>query len=241
MADPMYSGSGSSSSGITTLLMVVAVVAVAVAGFNVYQVAQKSTTGFASSDRGNVTFEIESQIHIIFTNNLINWSTGYVNTTGPSPCTTGVEAQLSTDPAGQASSPSGTFCSVSWIPVLQGLTLQSDSNQDIRVNLTSDQNATTLIDGVGNNFGSNLQWKVSNNKSDTCNINGTGLAPTTYTEIALNGNVTICDSMNWGPSNDALDIDFLVNISSSASVLGERKAIITATAERSDFQYAPRS
>lgn len=232
MVDGNYSGSGSSSGSVTTLLMVVAVIAVAVAAFNVYRVAQTSATGFASSDRGNVTFEIESQIHIIFTNNLINWSTGFVDTDGtPSLCIPGVEAQLSTDPTGEASSPTGIFCGVNWIPVLQGLTLQSASNQDILVNLTSNQNALNLIDG-GTSFGSSFQWKVSNNKTNTCNIDGTGLAPTTYTEIVQNGNVTICNSMNWGPGNNALDIDFLVNISSSASVTGERRAIITATAER---------
>ena len=219
----------------TNVLMVVAVIAVAVAVFGTIMNFVNVQTGFASSDLGNVSFQIESKIEIFFTNNIINWSTGYVDIDGtPAVCVAGVEAQLATDPIGAAaaSSPTGlSTCVVNWQSQLQGLTLRSDSNQDIRVNLTSDQNALNLIDG-GASFGSNFMWKVSNNETSTCNSDGTGLQPTTYTEIVQGANVTICESMNWDFPNDALDIDFLVNISSSASVLGERKAIITALAER---------
>lgn len=220
--------------GSSNVLMVIAVVAVAVATFgfvfNILGVGQ--STGFASNDGGNVTFEIESSVHINFTNNIINWSTGYVNTSGPAPCLPNVEAQLATYTVGEASDPSGIFCGVNWQPQLQGLTLQSDSNQDIRVNLSSNQNATTLIDGAGNNFGSNFRWRVSNNESGACNDGAYQPQPATYSEIVINTNVTICDSLNWGPTNDSLDIDFLLNISDQASLLGYQTAVITALAER---------
>jgi len=225
----------------TNLLMVVAVLAVLASGIGVVMsLVALPSAGYASSDLGNVTFEIESLISVQFTNNLINWSTGYVNTTGPSPCVNGVEAQLATDVTGEGApagtgvnGPIGVFCGIGWQPQLQGLTLASLSNQDINVTLTSDSNAITLIDGVGNNFGSNFRWKVSDNKTSTCN---SAFNPLSYSEIVQGQNVIACDSMNFENTHNAFDIDFYVNISDQAAQIGYQKAVITATAERSDTQ-----
>jgi hypothetical protein len=229
----------SDSNRITTLLMIVAVVAVGISAFNVFNTLQLKSAGYASSDRGNVTFEILSNINVIFNNSIINWSIGYVNTT--SPCPSPVEAQLTTNATGpgmRALPATGIYCGVGWIPQLTGLTLQSDSNVDIKVNISSNQNALNLIDG-GNNYApyaSNFQWKVFNNETNSCNTTIGAIGPLTYTEIVAGQNVTLCDVLNWGNNNDIITIDFLLNISSSTSVLGERKAIITASAERSTLQ-----
>lgn len=227
-----------SSSG-TNVLMIVAVVAVAVSLIGVFSQFSTQHTGYA--EFGNVTFQIESVIAINFTNSLINWSTGYVNTTGPAPCTGGgsFEAVLSTDTSKTGSFGSPVFCGVNWQQQNQGLTLQSDSNSDINVTLTSDIDANALIDG-GLSLGSNFRWVVSNNETGTCNTAGAGheigLNPTTYTEIIQDAEVVVCDSMNYDQGANALDIDFELNISEASTVVGEREATITATAEKSFVQ-----
>ena len=225
----------------TKFLTVVAILAVVLSAVNVVRVADLRSAGYASSrEYGNVTFEIESRILITFTNNLVNWSTGYVDTDGtPTECGPGVEAQLATNTTNGssgnllASNPSGSKCGISWIPRLQGLTLRSDSNQDIVVTLNSDQNALNLIDGgvtIPTNK-SEFQWMVQNNATGTT-CEGR-MYPLNYTDIVAGTNVTICNDMDWADGvSDTLDIDFLVNISSYATVLGERRAVITATAER---------
>lgn len=224
----------------TNMLIVVAVLAVLASAFGVVMslTVLPGSTGYAASDAsdiGNVTFEIESLIIVQFTNNIINWSTGYVNTSGISPCVGGgsFEAVLSTDIAAPGSFGSTIFCGVNWVPQTQGLTLESLSNQDINVTLTSDSNATTLIDGVGNNFNSNFRWVVSENETGSCN---SAPNPAAYTEILIGQDVVVCDSMNFDQGSKAIDIDFEVNISEKAAQLGYQKAVITATAIRSDNQ-----
>lgn len=231
---------------LTGVLMVVAVIAVVVSGINLINNVALSQTGRASTTPGNVTLEIQSIIDINFTNNIINWSSGYVDSDGtPTECTSISEAQLATNTvngsAGNslASNPSGIKCGVGWIPRLQGLTLQSDSNQDILVNITSNQNAFNLIDnGVALTPPSEFQWMVQENETGSCEAGATTgrLYPTNYTNVVQGVAITICNDFDWGPTTDALDIDFLVNISPQATVVGYRTAVMTATAERSATQ-----
>ncbi len=226
--------SGGNGSSVTKFLTVVAVLAVLASGIGFFStLSSLRSAGYASSDEGNVTFEIESKIDISFITNLINWSTGYVNTSGPAPCVAPVDAQLATDPTGlpeDGSSPPGIFCGVNWIPQLQGLTLQSDSNQDINISLSSTEDASTLLDGLGN-----FMWKFSDNETGTCQGNFDP-ALIVYTEIIAGSGVILCNQTDWNTGSDALDIDFLVNISDQASVQGEKTAVITATAIRSEVQ-----
>lgn len=207
------------SSGVTNILMVVAVIAVVISAFGLFASLDVfKGAGYATSDVGNVTFEIASNVDIAFTTNIINWTSGYINNVAP--C--GDWAILNSN---------GTnICAVNWRTVTQGLTLESRSSVDINVTLTSNRGINDLI-GLTSVPG--FMWKVDENESRTCNnVAGGWYGPTTYTEIVAGTPVKICESMNYGTSNNALDIDFQVNITKNAIVTDYRTAVITASAQR---------
>lgn len=214
------------SSGLTTTLMVVAVLAMVVSGVSVFLNLQKASTGFASNiGQGNVTLEIAQLIDINFSRNLINWSSGYVNVTPP--CVSGF-AYLNTN-----DSVNPTICGALWNPQTNGLILEGLSTLPIAINLSSNVNSTTLIDGVGNNYGSTFRWKVQEFNSAgvseplTCDAT---LAPIAYTDIVQGQSVRVCNQTNFQSDRDELRIDFWLNISQSAPAqTGYRTAVITAT------------
>lgn len=215
----------------TKALMGIAVIAVIASAVNLFTFLTVGTTGYASIDSGNVTLEIQSKIDINFTNRIINWSSGYVNNSGPAPCTVGVFATLDTN-----NSVNPIICGATpgWQPQTQGLVIQSDSNKDVTLNLTSTQNASSLID---NNLvlvpASTFKWRASDftvggDVAGAC----TGVAsPASYADIVANQQVTICNNFNWENTFDELEIDFQLNISPQAPPqAGYRTAVIQATA-----------
>jgi hypothetical protein len=211
-------GDSSESSSITGLLMVVAVVAVVASAIGLFASFDKfSGSGYASSDTGNVTFEIASNIDINFTRDIINWSSGYVNTTGPAPCD-------GTNQYAILNSNGTNYCAAGWATISQGLIIESLSSVDVNLTLTSNANITSLTSAPGQ-----FQWRVTDNESTSCTG---GPAPSTYTEIVAGVPTLVCNDLNWEPSTDSLEIDFLVNISKDAVVQQYRTATITAQAER---------
>ena len=206
----------------TNLLMVLAVVAVVASAVAVVYHLPTSQTGMASTTPGNVTLEIAQVLDINFTRQIINWSSGYVNTS----C--GTNAILDTN-----NTASPIICGSSWAPQTNGLILESLSSLPIAINLSSTANASTLIDG-GNNLGSTFRWKVQEfnfagvGEPLTCDAT---LAPTVYTDIQSTGQIRICNNTRYESDRDELRIDFQVNISQLAPALvGYRTAQITATA-----------
>ncbi len=212
------------TSGVTKVLMVVAVLAVITSVIGVFSTLNLKSSGFASSGQGNVTLEIQQVISLNFTNNLINWSSGFVNTS----CGTGLYAILDTN-----NSASPIICGTGWQTQNRGLILTTfGSTLPIAVNLTSNKNASLLLDN-GANFGSAFMWKLSEfnitDGSEPSTCDGT-LTPTSYTPIQTNQVVRVCNQTQFNPDKDELRIDFQLNVSNNAPAqTGYRTATITAT------------
>jgi len=210
------------SGGVTNVLMVVAVIAVVVSVFGVISTLNLRGSGFASSSPGNVTLEIQQVIELNFTRNLINWSSGFVNTS----C--GTSALLDTN-----NTVNPIICGQGWVPQTTGLILTTlGSSLPIAINLSSNQNASTLID-AGGSLSSAFRWKVQEYNITggaeplTCDAT---LTPLAYTDIVANQNVKICNQTQYAVDRNELRIDFQVKISQFAPAqTGYRTAIITAT------------
>ncbi len=215
---------------LTNALMVVAVLAVVVSAVNLFNNIALSASGRASSTPGNVSLEIQQLIDINFTRNNITWGAGYVNTSNSPFCSTYPTAILDTN-----NSADPILCGVGWNSVTQGLILQSDATLPIKINLTSSQDASTFF-GYTPPITSNFSWKVSefninNVFEDACDNTVGNLQPTSYTEIAANTSITICNKTYFAADQDELKIDFQVNLSKDAPpAVGYKSAIITATA-----------
>lgn len=204
----------------TKALMVIAVVAVVIAAVNVISIVSVGQTGFASTEIGNATLEIEGKASINFTNNLINWSTGSVDVEG------GYEnATLISN---------GTNIGhVGWLTVSTGLVLENDGNTDVTLNLSSDNSATA---GADNGFPGDdpdttdelFQWQL-NQIAEAGSCTGTGLQDTTWTNVAYPDSKEVCDDFNWDNANDEIEIDLLVRIPKGTPV-GAKVNVITATA-----------
>lgn len=215
MDEPAMGGGMSTGTKVTGVLMVVAVVAVAVAAFNFFTILAFKPTGHAT-DQGNATLEIESQIVINFTVDLIDWGIGYVNSSAS-------YAELNTE---------GLMTGTGWQTVTQGLVLESTSNENVTVNLSSDVNADEFIDGGFGTGLSTFEWKVSDNEANSCS---TGAQPSGYADVTTTDTV-ICSNLLFGaegtPEPNTLLIDLQLNITKSTATVGTKKAVLTATAEK---------
>ena len=215
-----FAPASSGSSGVTNALMVVAVLAVALSvvgiGITASKVSQL-TGNVGLTDQGNATLEIQGVASIEFTNNLINWSIGRVDTT----CGIGTFAVLNTNGTNVCSDATAP----SWNVVSQGLVVENIGNTDVSLELLSDQDAATFIGGI--NPVPLYQWAVSNNEAGSCA--GT-LSDTTYTDVATTAGHVVCDNFLSDAASDALEIDLLLRIPTEDVTPGQRVSTITATA-----------
>jgi hypothetical protein len=221
MVGEMTQSTGSSA---TKFLMVVAILAVAISLISfISNYASYRASGFASVDTGTANLTILSKIDINFTVWEVNWGTGYVNVTDGE-----VNATLNTE---------GVMEGTGWDHVTQGLVLESLSNQNVTINLTSSNDALGFID-TDSDHGSTYMWKITEEESGSCGSNGVpgsdlNSSLLTYKTVAnvatYPDGVIICDNFYWGQSANELLIDIEVNVSADA-LPGERGSIITATA-----------
>lgn len=212
---------------ITNVLMVIAVIAVVISGVNVLNtISLQSATGRAADTSGDVNLTIESQIHINFTTNVINWSTGYVGTLTD-------RTYLTSDGI--------MYNNMSFKNVSKGLVLESLSNQNISVNVTFLRNSVDFLDGgIARSPPSQFFWKVNQVYSDdpagylagesgTCGPTAGGLYPTSWTIVTTTPLIGVCPNMGWQSSADELEIDLAVNISNVAPP-GVKNNLLTAIA-----------
>jgi hypothetical protein len=185
------------------ILLVVAVIAVTMALFNlIIQFDNlREFTGFAT-DTGTANLTIVSQASIEFTTNIINWGSGAVDE-APTYATINSE---------------GTVTDGNWTTVSQGLTLQNDGNSNVSVTLTT-VTAANFIGGTSPTY----KLKVSNNQSNSCGSN----SMSSYTETTGSAQ-NACLNFGCDDDHDAIDIDVQLTIPEDA--VGEKGAVITATA-----------
>ena len=201
----------------TKTLTLVAIIAVALAAFNLIITMDKvgELTGYASDDEGNATLEIVESIDIRFDVNLIEWGSGYVNTT------LGTNATL--DTLGN----NARWVNQSGYPVTQGLVLENVGNVNASIDLSSSDNAATFIGGFVTP--PEFQWNITNNETGSCE-GGVLIADNVWADVSTSP-VTVCNKLLAGPlvgyDQNSLLIDLRILIPSDAG-LGTRTATITA-------------
>ena len=159
-------------------------------------------TGFATSPNATATLNISSTTSIKFTNAVIDWSNGTVNTSGGNTqcnVTTSGYGETYTGCIGFASTQPGDF------------TLENDGNQnaDIDINLT--QTPTNWIGGTN----ANTYVKVQAGSEDGC-TGGTYLNGGAETAIA-GAQLAACTNMSYQDSNDIINISVKAQIPSDAT------------------------
>jgi hypothetical protein len=218
---------------LTSFLMVIAVLAVVISAVNLFSNLALFSTGYASSDQGNVTLEIESKIDVNFTQRALNWSLGYVDPAQP-------YAYLTSTGILQNN--------ISWLNVSNGLVIESLSTQNITLNLSSNKDALNFLDNgqVVSPSPSNFSWRVNQVTTDdtgpgvlaqgepgTCSGLGQALNPTVYETIVQGVNRTVCGNMSYLTTSNSIEIDFALNISVGAPP-GPKNVTITATAQKAN-------
>lgn len=180
-------------------------------------------TGMGTTPTGNATLTVVTLSSINFTDNSVNWGTGYVNTSG------GYTTCKMNTTAGYA----GSSGCANFTQEITGMTLFNDGNTNITIQLVS--NVSAGVDFIG---GTNpvFQYNVSNNEAFSC-LNATGnenLWPFGNGSVGwLPVNITgagtiICPRLQYTDGNDSLRIHLLVEIPYDA-LSGAWGAMLTAT------------
>jgi hypothetical protein len=188
-------------------ILVVAVLAViaslAAAGFSYYSLSNGGVSGFASNtDSGTAQLSVTDVVEIEFTDSLIDWGAGRVDTNKTS-------ATLDTA--------AGTVVQGSWTPETTGLTLENKGNVQVNVTLSSAKVASVFIGGSSPSF------KL---KATSANCAATPLS--SYTEVGA-GATPICGGFNFVTGSNTLKVDAQVVVPKDA-VVGAKTDTLTAVA-----------
>lgn len=173
------------------------------------------TTGYASSDQGTATVYVNSTTDILFTIDSINWGEGYVNASVGAPLNCTLDSE-NTKSAG---------C-IRFTQNNVGLILLNDGNTYPAVRLYSNVNGTDMFGAQTTYGGSQLQYKVTNNETNSC----TSVPVSTYTDVnETNPGTLVCDALEYADANDTLRLDVWVNFN-YLTASGQKTATFTATA-----------
>jgi hypothetical protein len=210
---------------VTKALMAVAVLAVAIAAVNVITTITQigKVSGYYSSpiETGNATLIVQGTAAINFSNNFINWSTGYIisGATYAYLHTNYTAGQVSTYSSGGCIAPT---CGALWQNISSGLRLQNVGNNNVNITLISDKDAAAFIGGTGPVY----QWALNYDGNGTSCVSG--LIDTNYANVATGSVRTECGNFSYTPNN-LIQIDLLVGVPGN-SPAGSKVSIITATA-----------
>ena len=196
----------------TLALFLVAAIVVSLAGtiISLNKLGQVTTTGFAATDTGTATLQVNSTTSIFFSIDSINWGSGYVNGSYIN-CTMGSDNKRS-------------LGCVGFTTVAQGFVLENDGNKNVTVELVANATAAQFIEG-STGGGPEFLYNVSNNETDACDTP----APAALTAVNTSAPGTlICDIFHFIDA-DTMRIDVEINIPSD-SPPGVKIAEFTATA-----------
>jgi len=179
-------------------------------------------TGAATSPTAIARINITSRASINWTVNLVDFGTGYVNDSVQS-------CLLNTEGANAVSNCTG------FNTVTEGLRLINDGNRRVSVNLSSNVSAAQLLGGTSPLF----QWKLANNKTDSCgnigpggndcSINATALQyQGAYSDVST-APVEICPCFNYASSKNLFNVELQLLVPKD-SFYGLREATLTAVA-----------
>ena len=175
--------------------------------------SEQLLSGYSTSPNATARLNLSGTTSIIFRQDVIDWGTGFVNTSEAPSCnltTSGIPGHLFG---------CGNFTEFGQPGALE---LENDGNQLVNVTIQLDNTPETWI-GPGALAFINASENQSN-AEDAC-ASGLLTAQTAISTTPL----TLCDSLNYVFDRDALDIGLAIQIPSSAPP-GEKVVQIIATA-----------
>ena len=216
-----------------TLLIVLAIVAALLAAFNAYIALQQVSdlariTGYqiaGNRSTGNVTLSIPSNVQVLFTQNIINWSNGSVSSNA-------VNATLRTTRNLPDQVVNGTWVNGTGNGRDTGLVLRNLGNINVSITLNATKNYSTFFLPIGLD-GVQYQWNITNNESGTCS--GTAQAFTFSQWWSPNNTLgdLICRNMSYLDASNELRLDILLVIPQGVIKNQDYSDTITATATAS--------
>jgi hypothetical protein len=184
---------------------------------------QFAVTGLATgneTDTGTATLQINSTARLIFSDDAVDWVTGYVNTSGGN-----VMCNLTTDNYND-----GTAYCVGFATEANGLTLRNDGNSIFTtVWLNASASAATLISGSN----PSIKLMLTEELTATClgSLQMSAMTEINATHLAYPGEV-ICNTpgLNYSETADDIYIDINVSIPYD-SLTGSKTLSLVATGE----------
>ena len=176
--------------------------------------AEQVLSGYASNPNATARLNLSATTSIVFRQDVIDWGTGYVNTSEAPNCT------LTTIGKPGHLFGCGNFTDV---PQPGPLELENNGNLAVFVDLRLED---TPEDWIGSGA---LAWiNASENSSNT----GTACTDSLQTaEVPIStSDIRICDNLNFGSGASVIDIGMRVEVPSAAPP-GEKSVQLVATAE----------
>jgi len=165
------------------------------------------------TDTGKAKINISEKLAINFTDDIVDWGTGYV-TEGETACV----LDTYNNAAG---------CT-SFTTQANGLTLENIGNVNAIIELASNKDAQTFINGTSPAFQYLISDTTSGGEANSCD----NMAPTTFTDLNTTSPGTkICTKLYKQASKDAIGIELNVTIPSDTDT-GAKEATLTATATK---------
>ncbi len=193
-----------SNKALAFILVASIVITLGFTVFTLNELSAQRITGFASSGQGRVNFTVQSSVSIVLTNSIIDFGSGYVNS---SKC--GTNATLFA-----GATYNDTENNDCWVDTANAapvsFNIQNDGNRNIQLQVIGpDQRAFLNYSGSSPN---NLTWRARNNETTSCVAGAT--FQTAYTDFggALK---TVCSNMTYQPSSQdevAVDIQVVIPV-----------------------------
>lgn len=172
-----------------------------------------SITGFITNPNATAKLNISSTTSIKFTNAVVDWSNGTVNTLGGN-----LQCNLTTNGWGTGYSGCTGFAN----PAPGDLTLENDGNQNVQVQVELTKGAAGWIGGTS----PNMYFKSFSSATRAGCQSG---AQATSTTITNTSQKIACGNLTYPDTQDHLNISLMVTVPSDANV-GQKTVDLIATA-----------
>ena len=188
----------------TLAVLLIAGMVLSIAG--TLSVLNSGMTGFATQSNvtGTVHYNVSSNVVISFTDDTIEFGTGYVNTTGGA-----INCSLTTEASGNSDN-----CVDFTTQANSPFVLDNIGNKDVELNLTFTTDVTTLFIEEA---GSLLQLKVTDADAGACTGTQSLSGYTDATTFDNNVEITACGTFESTPGTNTIDIDVNLTISMDES------------------------
>ena len=200
------------------ILSIFAIFILILSSFNFLFVVVKSNKDLTGHATSFVNISISPLLEINLSQNIVNWSSGTVNSGN-------LNATLYTNGSGDGFVLRGNWTGVG----VRGFVVENVGSINCSLNIEAGKNASALFSSFSNS-NQQYQWNVSNKESGAC-LNATG-GPGWNTWVDVNttsSGTKICNSFGYLDNSDEIYIDVLLTIPSDAQNIGSVSDTISVT------------